>query len=522
MEGLFIAEELAKIAELLPAKRISWRFPDTKTFVLPLLSHKKAAIWLYSRPPKPRLALENDFPETTNTLSGFQDLLVSKASGDLLRVEQIKLDRVVRFHFAAGQGFVPSPAVTLVFELTGRNCNIILLDQDDKILGAFRDISSDINRFRQVRSGLSYKPPPPYEKLDPREIGQSRLEQALTGKSLKSIRKTVDGIGPELSRALAIASKLSPTKALNKEDIVALYPLLNRLMVEPTRFLQETIQLKGIKDLRLDVQRLENKEKLKLIIEKELKLIEKRLADIQKIRLLALQANEIKQKADILMAFQQNVPKNASSVRLYDFEGREVEIKLDPKLSARQNAQNFYKRSQKAKRRKAEAEQRVTLLENKQKEFNDLLASLDEMDNRKLLEKLKKYQKVKVKNNKPKVGLHYTGPHGFSILVGKSSKENDLITRKIARSRDIWLHAQGYRGSHVIIQANNKEVPFDTILYAARLAAAYSKAGQSENVPVDYTFRKHVWFQKSAALGAVNYAHQKTIYVNPSRTPDAK
>ena len=369
---------------------------------------------------------------------------------------------------------------------------------------------------------MIYKPPPPYHKLDPREMSRHDLEKALIGKSLKSISKIVDGIGPELSRALAVASGLSPSRLLQKEDIISLYPLLNRLIAEPTKFLQETIQLKGIKDLRLDEQRLENKEKLKLIIEKELKLVKKRLADIQRIRELALRADEIKLKADILMAYQHSVPKNASSVILNNFEGGKVKLDLDPKLSAQKNAQKLYKRAQKAKRRKAEAEQRVTRLEEKQKELFGLFAVLDTMDNTKLLAKLKEYQKEKPKNNKARIGLHYKGPHGFNIIVGKNSKENDIITRKIARSRDIWLHSQGYRGSHVIIQANNKEVPFDTILYAARLAAAYSKAGQSENVPVDYTLRKHVWFQKSAALGAVNYAHQKTIYVNPSRTPDAK
>ena len=79
---------------------------------------------------------------------------------------------------------------------------------------------------------------------------------------------------------------------------------------------------------------------------------------------------------------------------------------------------------------------------------------------------------------------------------------------------------QGYTGSHVVIQADNKEVPFETILFAAQLAAAYSKAGQSDNVPVDYTLRKNVWKPKGAVPGAVHYTQQKTVFVTPSRRPE--
>ncbi len=522
MEGLFIAEEVASIAGFLPAKHISWRFPDTKTFVLPLQANKKLAIWLYSRPPKPRLALENDFPEITNTKTGFQDLLVAKTSGELLAIEQIKLDRVVKFHFAAGQGFVPSPPVTLVFELTGRNCNMILLDEEQKILGAFRDISSDINRFRQIRTGLSYVGPPPYEKLDPRSFELNELVEILETKTLKDIWKHVDGIGPELTRALSVASGIGRKKKLGKLDIEQLWPFIHKLKDSPAEFLRETINIVDIKDLRLNEQRQENIEKLEIVLNKKINLLIKRLEDIQKIREAAKMADEIKLRADVLMAYQHTVPKNANKVSLFGFDGQEMIFELNPQLSALENAQKLYKRSQKAKKRKEEAENRFKLLIKEKLELEAVLTGLAKTTDKGLLELLKKYFKAKAKKQKSRIGAHFLAPHGFNVIVGKSSKENDIITKKLARSRDIWLHAQGYRGSHVIIQAQNKEVPFETIVFAAQLAAANSKAGQSDNVPVDYTLRKHVWKQKGAALGAVNYSQQKTVYVSPSRNPSIK
>ena len=114
-------------------------------------------------------------------------------------------------------------------------------------------------------------------------------------------------------------------------------------------------------------------------------------------------------------------------------------------------------------------------------------------------------------------GLAFVSPRGLNILVGRNATENDAITFKLGKSLDIWLHVQGYRGSHVLIQAKNKEVPFDTILIAASLAAGYSQARNSENVAVDYALRKNVWRVKGMPKGSVHFSHQKTVYVNPIR-----
>ncbi len=114
-------------------------------------------------------------------------------------------------------------------------------------------------------------------------------------------------------------------------------------------------------------------------------------------------------------------------------------------------------------------------------------------------------------------GVRFVDPRGYEVFVGRTAKENDAITFKLARSRDLWLHVQGYRGAHVVVRSQGREIPFDTVLFAARLAAGFSQARDSDNVPVDYTARKHVWRQKGGSAGAVNFAHHKTVYVTPAR-----
>ena len=105
---------------------------------------------------------------------------------------------------------------------------------------------------------------------------------------------------------------------------------------------------------------------------------------------------------------------------------------------------------------------------------------------------------------------------GFTIRVGKNNIQNDTLT-KDAKADDIWLHTKSIHGSHTLISAEGRAVPDSVILYAASLAAKFSKASASQNVPVDYTFVKYVNKPSGAPVGKVIYTHQKTVYVNPAK-----
>lgn len=517
MEGLLIAEELENLSLLLPSTRLSWRFPDAHTFVLPL---SEGALWLWGRPPAPWLAYRPEMPAPGGAHSGFQDLLVARAVGELRSVEQLKLDRVVQLRFGPGEGFVPSPPVTLIAELTGRNCNLILLDEEGRILGAARDVGSEQNRYRQVRAGLPYAPPPPYDKLDPRTASDDELRRALSGRRLKKIRTLVDGVGPELSEALAVAAGLDLEQPLGSEDLARLLPALRRLAASPSALMREASGLPDLGELRRRELRAGKLAQLRSALQKERALVHNRLQDIEKARAAAAEAEALRQQADVLMAYQHQVPKGASEVELTDFAGAPLRLALEPKLSAVENAQALYRRARKRESRKEQAEAREVELKAGLLELDATLRALDSLPEHELEVLLERLAPKDEGQPRLEPGIRYTGPHGLSVIVGRNARENDIVTFKLAKSRDLWLHVQGYTGSHVIVQAGNKEVPFDTVLFAAQLAAAYSKAGQSENVPVDYTLRKHVWKPKGGAPGAVHYSQQKTVYVTPSRRPE--
>ena len=517
MEGLLIAEELAKLTPLLPSKRLGWRFPDNYTFVLPLA---EGALWLYNRPPNARVAYQQNFPSIEKTHSGFQDLLVSKASGNLEVVKQVKLDRVIKLYFAAQQGFVKTEPVVLIAELTGRNCNLILTDTNGVILGAARIVGSEINRHRQVHSGLTYTPPPPYEKLDPRTATDEIIRETLLGQQLKNLRKLIDGIGPALTNTLGIKLGISNNYKLAEEDLTKLIPVLRELSKHPTKLIKQALGLPDIKTLQKQEARAVKLQKLRDSLTKELTLLEKRLEDIERSRQAAKEADELRGQANLLLAYQNQVAPNVDSVQIMDFTGQPITLTLNPKLSAVENAEAIHKRAKKLESRKVQGEAREDPLLKEITKVEKVIASLDELNVKEIEELSKVYVSKPKEQFRAEPFIRHKSPQGYNVLVGRNSKGNNHITFRAAKSQDIWLHVQGYTGSHVIIQAQKKEVPFETVLFAAQLAAAHSKASESDNVAVDYTFKKNVWKVKGMPLGAVHFSQQKTVYVTPSRHPN--
>ncbi|WP_316246426.1 NFACT RNA binding domain-containing protein [Dictyoglomus thermophilum] len=111
--------------------------------------------------------------------------------------------------------------------------------------------------------------------------------------------------------------------------------------------------------------------------------------------------------------------------------------------------------------------------------------------------------------------MKFISSDGFEIYVGKNNRQNEIITFQIAKPEDLWLHARGIPGAHVIIKTNNQEVPESTLYEACSLAAYFSKGKYSSYVPVDYTKRKYVTKPKESKPGFVVYKNEKTMFAKP-------
>ena len=528
MEGLLLAAALAPLRARLPVRHLGWRFADATTLVLPLDPPDAGALWLQLAPPAPRLTLAGDAGDARATpFTPFQAQLRARAVGALQDAEQAALDRRCTLRFGAGTGFVPSPPVWLEVELTGRHANAVLRDGDGRILGALREIGAEVNRHRQLRPGLRYRPPPPYDKLDPREATGAALGDALRGRPLTRAHTRVDGIGRELTAAWARAAGLDPTRSLDGPALAAAVDALRRLAADPMTVLAAAAGDGGegagepAAARRADALAAARAVARARLADR-VALLRERLRDADRAEAAARDAASLRAEADLLLAHGHALERGASEATLPGFDGAPVRVRLAPDLDAAGNARARYaqarKREARAERARAHRAEAVAELARLEADA----ARVDELDVGQLESLVPPRRPGQVRRTAAErrdaaPGLRLRDPRGFEVVIGRSARENDLVTFKLARSEDVWLHAQGYHGAHVVVRAEGREVPFDTIRFAAELAAGHSEAGQGDNVPVDYAQRKDVWRRKGMPPGAVHYTRQKTVFVTPRR-----
>lgn len=221
--------------------------------------------------------------------------------------------------------------------------------------------------------------------------------------------------------------------------------------------------------------------------------------------------------------------RNVHEVHLENYYNNNelLEIPLDPSISPANNAKKYFKKYNKLKTafhivssQKQDIESEINYLETivYSVEVSKTIEDLNEVYNELIQSGLiKEKSKVVSKNNKDSEGTKFLefNIDGFKVLVGKNNKQNDYLTNKVANSGDLWFHTKDIHGSHVILKIENGVQPSqETINKVATLAAKYSKASHSSNIPVDYTFIRYVKRITKSKPGMVNYTNYKTVNVN--------
>ncbi|SEJ22375.1 Predicted component of the ribosome quality control (RQC) complex, YloA/Tae2 family, contains fibronectin-binding (FbpA) and DUF814 domains [Deinococcus reticulitermitis] len=510
-----LARVLRDLSPHLPARHLGWAFPDETTAALLLDAPGGTPLGnlvLGYRPPQPVLFLSRERlrGEPHNP---FQRLLAARVRGELLHIEQLKLDRVVALHFGPAEGFIDQPPARLLFEVTGRNANLLVLEAGEgfggRITLAAREITGSRNRFRTVRSGGLYTPPPPYDKFDPRHMTPEEA-RTLADVPIGEWRGRVDGLGPLLSAELARRAELSPTQAPG-EAWERAYAALKSLVADPS--VSEGTMSEGARETARHEKATLLRKELREPLEKRVTLLENQLGDVARAEEGVEIAAQDRLEADLLMAYAHTVEPGAASAVLPAFDGEgEVPVALEPQLSAVQNAEKRYARARRREEVYLRLAEREENIRSELEAARERLARLEQAD----LAQLEALA-TDLESEKPErspYGARYRTPGGHEALVGRNNKENATLTHRVGRSMDWWFHAQGYPGSHVLVRSGGKDLDLPDILYAAQLAAAHSKARGSGNVPVDYTRIKYVWRPRGAPAGQVHYTDQKTVFVN--------
>ena len=215
----------------------------------------------------------------------------------------------------------------------------------------------------------------------------------------------------------------------------------------------------------------------------------------------------------------------------YD-NNKKVEISLRPNLTPSENAQKYFKKYNKLKNAGEEISKQMVINIQEKDYLENTLLSIENCDDAKELKEIReeliregyiKSYKMPKKDNKPGTDMRkYISCEGNMIIVGKNNKQNDYLTLRLADNEDYWFHTKDIPGSHVLIKSAGKKVTDEELLEAGILAAYYSKARMSANVPVDYTMKKNVKKPSGAKPGMVIYEKNKTLYVTPSDEAKAK
>lgn len=545
--------------------------PKKKDLVFNLYKGKGKNFKLYmtANSSNPRIHISND--EFTNPLTPPDFCMVLRKhlqGSSLVSVDQYKLDRVLKLTFKAYDEMNYGINKFLIIEIMGRHSNIILTDSDYKIIDSISRVNHSMSRVRQVLPGLVYETLED-EKLNLIEddkLPSELIDRESNSQVYKSFYKLYTGLSPLIAKEICYLSNIDPEEKISNlnttdlqkidEAFISIRTTIRDKNYKPCIF-EDSKDLKPIdfyafklKNMGLEAQyedsmsavldkfyksikksdRVnEKKNNLEAILKDKISFTTSRINDMKRQIQEAKDREKFKIYADLISANFHKLKGGEDSIEVlnfYDPDQKMIEIPLDIKKSAPQNAQALYKKYSKLKNRDhlfskelPGIEEELTYLIQVRTSLNhvDSIEDLAEIEEELINEGyIKTKAKKKHKRDKEKASqpLRFTSTTGDIIYVGKNNKQNDYLTLKLAGKEDYFFHVQMSPGSHVIVKINNLDLGDKTILEAAYLAAYYSSLSNEDLVTVDYTQRKNVYKAKGAKPGMVYYNDFKSVTID--------
>ena len=485
---------------------------------------------VFSRIQLTRTAFENPAVPTT-----FIMVMRKYLQGATIEnISQIENDRILEISVSNKNEIGDNVAATLIIEIMGKHSNIILMDKaSGNIIEAIKHVGFSQNSYRTILPGSSYVTPPQTDKRNPFTISDEKLFEILHTEDLsaRSLQNLFQGLGrdtaAELSQRLT-SDKLKIFRAFFTSSTQA---TLTSKSFTPILFADSQKEFPSLSQLldafyqdKAERDRV-NQQASELIhrVENELEKNRKKLKKQEQELVATENAEEFRQKGELLTTFLHQVPNNQDQVELDNYYTSEkITIVLDKALTPNQNAQRYFKKYQKLK----EAVKHLTGLIEETKETIQYLESVETALSQANLTEIaeireeliqtgfiRRRQREKIqKRKKPEKYLATDGK--TIILVGRNNLQNDELTFKMAKKEELWFHAKDIPGSHVVITGNlqpSDEVKTD----AAELAAYFSKARLSNLVQVDMIEVKKLNKPTGGKPGFVTYTGQKTLRVTP-------
>ena len=537
-DGFFLhhmVEELRR--ELVNGRIQKINQPFEQELVLQIRSNRQShRLLLSAHPVFGRIQLTQTTFENPAQPSTFIMVLRKYLQGALIEsIEQIENDRIVEITVSNKNEIGDHIQATLIIEIMGKHSNILLVDKSShKILEVIKHVGFSQNSYRTLLPGSTYIAPPSTESLNPFTVKDEKLFEILQTQetTAKNLQNLFQGLGRDTANELEkilVSDKLSTfrnffsqeTKPCLTETSFSPVPFANRVG-EPFTSLSDLLDTYYKDKAERDRVKQQASELIRRV-ENELQKNRHKLKKQEKELLATDNAEEFRQKGELLTTFLHQVPNDQDQVILDNYyTNQPITIALDKALTPNQNAQRYFKRYQKLK----EAVKYLTDLIEETKATILYLESVETVLNQAGLEEIaeireeliqtgfiRRRQREKIqKRKKPE---QYLASDGKTIIyVGRNNLQNEELTFKMARKEELWFHAKDIPGSHVVISGNldpSDEVKTD----AAELAAYFSQGRLSNLVQVDMIEVKKLNKPTGGKPGFVTYTGQKTLRVTP-------
>ena len=497
-------------------------------------------------------------------------------SGKLIDVRQDGLERILFLDFECVNELGDVVTVTLACEIMGRCSNLIIINNEGKVIDSIKRVDEEMSRERMVLPGMKYTLPPRDDRLNFLDAEPEEIAAAVHAADPKELSKALIRIFEGISPVLAREWTFFAGRGAHIDSDLITQDQLDRLLFIIKRTKEQLLsgecyysvvidkegQLKDFSFIRLNqfgtlmlTKELPSASELldHFYFERDRAARTKQRAnDLFKLlmnltdrtsRRISVQREELSACADkdryklcgdLISANMYKIQKGDSVLKcenFYEEDCPETEIKLDVRKSPSQNAQHYYSEYKKC----VTAEEKLAVQISKGEEelqyldsvFDSLTRATSENDIIQLRLELREQGYIRTAAGKAKPPkalppLEYKSSDGYTILVGRNNIQNDQLSLKFAEKTDIWLHTQTITGSHVIIVTDGDTPPDKTIEEAAVIAAVNSRGKNSTLVPVDYCLARYVKKPSGAKPGKVIFTNYKTAFVKPDTELEQK
>ncbi|MGM9928907.1 MAG: NFACT family protein [Bacillus sp. (in: firmicutes)] len=556
-DGLFtkaMSEELSHQLSSGRINKIHQPYPNELIMIV-RANGKNHKLLLSAHPSYSRAQLTNETYENPKEPPMFCMLLRKHLEGAIIEnIYQKELDRILIFECKGRDELGDISYKTLIIEIMGRHSNIVLINKEtNTIIDSIKHVSYAVNSYRAILPGQLYKFPPEQNKLNPLHASDEDVLKALDfnmGKLDKQLVSVFSGISPLLAKEIVAKASL-PTQQNILQAFQEVMDLFKRKEYQPAimhnhnkelfyclplQHVEETTKTYATLSEMLDRfyfgkaarDRIKQQaQDLERFISNEKEKNAKKIGKLQDTLEASQKGDKFQLYGELLTAHIYQVQqgmKEIEVVNYYDENEGTITIPLNPQKSPSQNAQAYYTKYQKSKNALSVVSEQIQLAKEELTYFEGLLQQLDSAQPKDIEEIREELQEggylkqrhkkgfKKAKDTKPILD-EYISTDGDLILVGKNNKQNEYLTNKLSKRDELWFHTKDIPGSHVVIR--NIDPSDQTIQEAAMLAAFYSKAKSSSQVPVDYTQIRHVKKPKGSKPGFVTYDNQTTLYVTP-------